>query len=113
MSSQPVANPAPHSRSLRGTLLVCSMLAAGIASAPASAHDDDHDGGPVVNISDGSVRGISKNGVYRFLGIPYAAPPVGNLRWRAPQAVQRWHDTLDATKFAGACAQVTELGAFA
>jgi para-nitrobenzyl esterase len=51
--------------------------------------------------------------VNRFLGIPYAAPPVGNLRWRPPQPVKRWKDTLDATKYANTCPQVTELGAFA
>ena len=48
-----------------------------------------------------------------FLGIPYAAPPVGNLRWRPPQPVKKWKDTLDATKYANTCPQVTELGAFA
>jgi hypothetical protein len=33
----------------------------------------------------------------QFLGIPYAAPPVGNLRWMPPQPVTRWGDPLDAT----------------
>ena len=48
-----------------------------------------------------------------FLGIPYAAPPVGNLRWRPPQAVEHWHAPRDATQFGSSCPQVTELGAFA
>jgi para-nitrobenzyl esterase len=47
-----------------------------------------------------------------FLGIPYAAPPVGNLRWMPPQAPAK-HSLLDATEFANTCPQVTELGAFA
>ena len=42
--------------------------------------------GPVVNLGYASFQGLDPgNGVYEFLGIPYAAPPLGNLRWRAPQ----------------------------
>src|SRR4029077_3476510 len=39
-----------------------------------------------------------------FLGIPYAAAPVGDLRWRAPQPAARWHSPLDASKLAKHCA---------
>jgi para-nitrobenzyl esterase len=100
-------------------LLVCSALAVGLVSAPAVAHNSGHgnDGhgnnGPVINTREGPVRGFVKDGVYTFLGIPYAAPPVGNLRWRPPQPVKHWRDTLDATTYANTCSQVTELGAFA
>ena len=48
-----------------------------------------------------------------FLGIPYAAPPVGALRWQPPQPVAAWTQTLNATKFANTCPQITELGVFA
>jgi len=51
--------------------------------------------------------------VYQFLGIPYAAPPVGDLRWRPPPAVKAWRGVLDATKYGNICAQVTTLGVFA
>ncbi|SFV38125.1 carboxylesterase/lipase family protein [Hyphomicrobium facile] len=94
-----------------------SLAAAGIACTPALAHNDDSDGnkkgGPTVSISDGKVQGYTKNGVNVFLGIPYAAPPVGKLRWQPPQPVGKWKGTLDATQFANTCPQVTELGAFA
>src|SRR5262249_10900466 len=91
------------------------ILAAAVSSAPAFAHDDDSDRskGPVVNTAEGPVRGYSQGGVYRFLGIPYAAPPVGDLRWRPPAPVKKWNDVRDATQYANTCPQVTELGAFA
>ena len=69
-------------------------------------------GGPTVVTTDGPVRGMVKNGVNQFLGIPYAAPPTGSLRWKPP-APPAHHALLDATEFANSCPQVTELGAFA
>jgi para-nitrobenzyl esterase len=97
--------------SLCRALALGALLAAGI-SAPALAHDDD-DNGPVVKTAEGRVRGFENHGVYTFLGVPYAAPPVGNLRWRPPAPVKKWADILDTTKFANTCPQVTELGPFA
>lgn len=100
-------------RSWRQGVFICSLLAASFASAPAFAHDDDNDGGPTVYTAEGAVRGYTKNGVNVFLGIPYAAPPVGKLRWQPPQPVKHWREVRDATQFANTCPQVTELGAFA
>ena len=54
-----------------------------------------------------------RNGVSTFLGIPYAAPPVGAQRWQPPQPVAAWTQTLNAAKFANTCPQITELGVFA
>jgi len=48
-------------------------------------------------INDGKVRG--------YLGIPYAAPPVGDLRWKAPQPPSRWKGVRDATKYGARCMQ--------
>lgn len=45
--------------------------------------------------------------VTSFKGIPFAAPPVGDLRWKAPQPAARWSGTRDATKFGGSCVQGT------
>ncbi|HMH64932.1 MAG TPA: carboxylesterase family protein [Rhizomicrobium sp.] len=61
----------------------------------------------------GTVEGVSKNGVTRFLGIPYAAPPVGSLRWMPPQPAAKWSGVRQASKFGPTCAQVTTLGPFA
>ena len=49
--------------------------------------------------------GKQKSGVRIFKGIPYAAPPVGDLRWKPPQTVKNWKGTRDATKFAARCMQ--------
>jgi len=66
-----------------------------------------------VSTAEGPVAGKAKDGVTRFLGIPYAKPPVGPLRWMPPQPAQKWTAVRDATKFGPTCAQVTTLGPFA
>jgi para-nitrobenzyl esterase len=58
-----------------------------------------------VHTFEGDVQGVVTNGVSQFLGIPFAAPPVGELRWRPPQDVAHWTQTLAATKFGKTCAQ--------
>ncbi len=60
---------------------------------------------PVVRIDSGSLSGITVDGVTSFKGIPYAAPPIGALRWRAPRSVPSWEGVLAADKFGPACMQ--------
>ena len=62
--------------------------------------------GPVVGTANGVVRGLAGGAVDEFLGIPYAAPPVGALRWQPPQPAARWSGVRDATKFAPHCPQL-------
>ena len=56
---------------------------------------------PVLNVTGGHVRGISAEtpGITVYKGIPYAAPPVGELRWKAPQPVVPWEGILEADHF--------------
>ena len=61
--------------------------------------------GPVMSTANGAVRGLANGAVDEFLGIPYAAPPVGALRWRAPQPAASWPGVRDATQFAPHCPQ--------
>jgi para-nitrobenzyl esterase len=70
-------------------------------------------GAPLVHTTEGPVQGSVRNGVNTFLGIPYGAPPTGAQRWQPPQPVAAWTQTLNATKFANTCPQITELGVFA
>src|SRR5688572_32961368 len=56
-----------------------------------------------VTIQTGRVEGTALGGMTVYLGIPFAAPPVGNLRWRAPQPAAKWTGVKSATAFAPAC----------
>jgi len=59
----------------------------------------------IVTTERGPVRGVVTPTLRMYLGIPYAAPPVGKLRWRPPKVHDRWFTPLDATKFGNHCPQ--------
>ena len=54
---------------------------------------------PIVETTQGRVRGTMEDGIAVFRGIPYAEPPVGRLRFRPPERRRRWDGVLDATRF--------------
>ncbi len=56
-------------------------------------------------VSGGEVQGSVENGIAAFKGIPFAAPPVGALRWQKPQPVVAWSGTRNATTYAPGCVQ--------
>lgn len=60
---------------------------------------------PLVDTESGRVAGMQAQEIAVFRGLPYAAPPVGALRWRAPQPAIAWPDTRDASKVGNACPQ--------
>ncbi|MEV5749918.1 carboxylesterase family protein [Actinoallomurus sp. NPDC052308] len=87
-----------------GATASAGLLAAGLAAAPALAETDTADG-RLVRTASGPVLGSVGTDVREFNGIPYAAPPVGSLRWTAPRPVAAWSSPRDATKPGPVCAQ--------
>jgi para-nitrobenzyl esterase len=60
----------------------------------------------IIKINSGSISGVSlEGGVHAFKGIPFAAPPVGNLRWRPPQQVAPWNGVRKCLQYGPACPQ--------
>lgn len=90
------------------SVLIGALLLAGCALHPGAvdrvrfASDLSR---PVAATSSGSLRGIDGAGVRAFLGVPYAAPPVGDLRWRAPRPVAAWQGVRDASRIGSDCTQ--------
>ena len=85
------------------TLTAAGATAAETGGATAAASGSG--AAPIVTTTDGAVRGTAGPGGYAFLGLPYAAPPTGNLRWRPPQPPAHWRGVRDATSFAPSCPQ--------
>ncbi len=65
--------------------------------------------GTLITLPDGQVQGHVNDATREFLGIPYAAPPVGALRWRPPAAPTPWSGVLDAASYSSACPQLPSL----
>src|SRR5215469_286920 len=65
---------------------------------------------PQVKTRSGAVQGKDDGKVKSFLGIPYAAPPVGELRWKAPEPVAKWSGAKNATEFGSHCMQGNVFG---
>src|SRR5258706_7153268 len=59
----------------------------------------------LVAVDGGQISGTTANGVRAFKGIPFAAPPVGDLRWKAPQPVVPWQGVRAADAFGAPCMQ--------
>ena len=84
---------------LVGGTTLAGVTPAGASTAVAAAR------APVAQTRLGAVRGKTVSGISEFLGIPYAAPPTGKLRWHAPEPAARWRGVRDATAFGAHCPQ--------
>ena len=84
-------------RHLAESALLVLLTLAGTGSAQAA--------GPLAVTAQGKVSGGSVDGVEFFMGIPYAKPPVAELRWREPQAPSAWSGLRDATRPGAICPQ--------
>jgi para-nitrobenzyl esterase len=99
----------PRAGRRAGTRLAVAGVTLGALVAVAPAASASNPGAPTVGTANGAVRGlavpISGGTIDEFLGIPYAAPPVGALRWQPPQPAADWSGVRDATQFAPHCPQ--------
>ena len=88
---------------MRNVAILCAFICMSAIVAAQTAGD------PVVSVTGGSIRGrIASDGGAAFKGIPFARPPLGDLRWREPQPVEPWADIRDASTFRPACTQLSE-----
>src|SRR5262245_57543747 len=81
-------------------LALCTLVGYATTSLAASADP------AVVKVDTGTLKGTSTAGVLSWKGIPFAAPPLGDLRWRAPQPAANWQGVRDASAYGNDCMQV-------
>jgi para-nitrobenzyl esterase len=79
--------------------LFAGLVGSLLVACPANAAE------PIAKVGGGTIGGSSQSGLNIFLGVPYAEPPVGDLRWREPQPVRLWSGVRAATRFAPSCQQ--------
>jgi para-nitrobenzyl esterase len=89
----------------RSKILFATLVVILCAAFPALAQIS------IAKITGGTIEGVVKDGIASFKGIPFAAPPVGDLRWKAPQPVMPWHGVKKTYDFAPAPMQDTAFGA--
>ena len=87
-----------------------ALMALAAASLAGAAQNDevivaDYAKPPIVRTDSGLLEGSASDGVEAFKGIPYAAPPVGELRWRAPQKPAAWTGVRAADRYGPICMQ--------
>jgi para-nitrobenzyl esterase len=93
-------------------LVLCSSIALGAGCGDNGTVDRPEvpEDPTIVQLADGDVQGTLVGDSRQFAGIPYAKPPVGPLRWKAPQKADPWPDLRAATSFGKRCAQNENAG---
>ncbi|MCB0386809.1 MAG: carboxylesterase family protein, partial [Bdellovibrionales bacterium] len=86
-------------------LSLCGFLLFLFFASPLSAQTGEKKYTSTVSLHSGKIRGERADGVNIFRGIPFAAPPVGPLRWKAPQPIASWTGVKDCIEFGPACPQ--------
>jgi para-nitrobenzyl esterase len=82
------------------TSIAAIAIGLGLVAAGAATAAPDQ-----VTVATGALKGVVNDGVVAFKGIPYAAPPLGDLRWRAPRPPASWTGVRDAANFGASCLQ--------
>lgn len=100
-------------RALSGLAVAGACAVSLFASTLARAGDDPANPAgpaPVVRIETGALSGVRAAEVDSYKGIPFASPPIGPLRWRAPEPPVAWGGVRDASAFGPSCLQPTDFG---
>src|SRR4028118_1458476 len=90
---------------MKRVTVVFAILFASSLQAQQTAVSPNKVAAPTVRTASGIVLGITEGEVSSFKAIPYAAPPVGEYRWRPPQPATPWKEVRDATKDCPSCPQ--------
>lgn len=93
-------DPLPDNMPGRVAILLLSTFVL-CACSPTPVHTD---------VSQGKLKGYLKDDVEYYLGVPYAKPPVGDLRWRPPAPADNWQGTLEAQDNSTPCVQFSPVG---
>jgi para-nitrobenzyl esterase len=86
-------------------MAICALLTSAAVLMSACGSSDSSSDPSVVQTGQGPAKGTVTNGVSEFLGLPYAAPPVGQLRWKPPAAPAQYTGTYDASTMRSQCVQ--------
>jgi para-nitrobenzyl esterase len=102
-----------YMRYQRWDLIVAAVVVAALASVASATPNIEHRSNLEISIDSGPLVGSVHSGVRRWLGIPYAEAPVGQLRWKPPQQPASWQAPRMADRFGASCAQYDTMGSFA
>lgn len=91
-------------------VVVLAVAGGGVTGLPSASAAPECSDGTVVRTDTGPVCGLADDRITNWLGIPYAAPPLGERRWRPPEAHPRWTAPLPATQPGSQCAQLPLIG---
>jgi para-nitrobenzyl esterase len=84
---------------MKRLIIALAVLASACANTPGSSDPT------IATIETGQLKALQANGVLAFKGIPYAAPPTGAMRWKAPARAAKWDGVKDATAYGPICMQ--------
>ena len=84
---------------MRRLAFIVVVALSALSPVPSSAADT------TAKVEGGLVQGVAESGLAVYKGIPFAAPPIGDLRWKAPRPLIGWSGVRNAVRFAPACMQ--------
>ena len=86
-------------------MVACATMIIGVCGTSSVCATAGQSAAPHAHIVTGDLIGVTANGADAFKGIPYAAPPIGDLRWRAPKPPQPWSTPRSAEDYGHSCPQ--------